>query len=238
MKFVDVSFNTPEENLACDEALLDDAENGQADEILRFWEARSYFVVLGYSNVAEVEVQLDRCRERKIPVLRRCSGGGTIIQGPGCLNYSLIIQIDSALESITETNCHVMQRNRDAIQQLVEGPVQIRGLTDMAINELKCSGNAQRRRRKFLLFHGTFLLGFDLKLIDELLKFPSREPNYRHGRSHREFLRLLPASADAVKAALRSAWGAEAPLEKLPATAIATLVKERYSQPKWNLGAG
>jgi lipoate-protein ligase A len=238
MRLLDLSFAAPEENLACDEALLDWCERGGSDEILRFWEPPSLFVVLGYSNRAETEVQLNRCHERNIPVLRRCSGGGTVLQGPGCLNYSLILRIDSSLESITETNCYVMRRNRDAIQSLVADPVEIRGHTDLAINELKFSGNSQRRRRNFLLFHGSFLLGLDLALVDALLHFPSREPDYRQGRSHQEFLTLLPAPAEKVKAALRAAWKAEGPLEELPRQAIAKLVQDRYSKREWNLGPG
>jgi lipoate---protein ligase len=237
MRLLDLSFAAPEENLACDEALLDWCERGGSDEILRFWESPSHFVVLGYSNRAETEVQLQRCQKLKISVLRRCSGGGTVLQGPGCLNYSLILRIDSSLASITETNCYVMRRNRDAIQSLIEHPVEIRGHTDLAINELKFSGNSQRRRRNFLLFHGSLLLGLDLALVDTLLKFPSREPEYRHGRSHRQFLTLLPVPAEKIKEALRAAWKAEQLVQDVPHTAIRALVHDRYSNQEWNVGS-
>ena len=237
MRLLDLTFATPEENLACDEALLNSCEAGESDEILRFWESPTHFVVLGYSNRAETEVQLNHCHEMNIPVLRRCSGGGTVLQGPGCLNYSLILRIDSSLESITETNCYVMRRNRDAIQSLVADPVEIRGHTDLAMNDLKFSGNSQRRRRNFLLFHGSFLLGLDLDLVGTLLKFPSREPEYRQGRSHRQFLTLLPAPAEKIKAALRAAWKGEQLVQDVPHTAIRALVHDRYSHQEWNLGS-
>jgi len=237
MRLLDLSFATPEENLACDEALLNSCETDGGDEILRFWESPSHFVVLGYSNRAETEVQLNHCHEMNIPVLRRCSGGGTVLQGPGCLNYSVVLRIDSPLESITETNCYVMRRNREALQSLVADPVEIRGHTDLAINDLKFSGNSQPRRRNFLLFHGSFLLSLDLALLDTLLKFPSREPEYRQGRSHRQFLTLLPAPAEKIKGALRAAWKAEQPLHAVPHTAIAMLVHNRYSKQEWNAGS-
>ena len=158
-----------------------------------------------------------------------------MVQGPGCLNYSLILPIDGSLESITESNCFVMQRVRDAIQELVKEPVEIRGHTDLALNNLKFSGNAQRRRKRFLLFHGSFLLNFDLGLIDRLLKFPSREPNYREGRSHHEFLTLLKASAEQVKNRLRVHWLADRVLDPVPKAEIQKLVELRYSQAEWNL---
>ena len=57
--------------------------------MLRFWEPNKPFVVVGYANQAAREVDLEACRKLGIPVFRRCTGGGTVLQGPGCLNYSL-----------------------------------------------------------------------------------------------------------------------------------------------------
>ena len=69
----------------------------------------------------------------------------------------------------------------------------------------KFSGNAQRRRRHALVFHGTILYGFDLSLIDALLKFPSAQPEYRASRSHSEFVRNISAAPAQVKQALQQA---------------------------------
>src|SRR5207248_7893855 len=76
MKYLDLTLPTAAENLACDEALLDWCEEEQGMETLRVWEAREYFVVLGYANKAEIEVNVKACRARRIPIFRRCSGGG------------------------------------------------------------------------------------------------------------------------------------------------------------------
>src|ERR1700685_1591535 len=93
MKFLDLSFPSPAENLACDEALLDWREENGGEEILRFWEAPETFVVVGYANKIAAEVNVAACEAREIPIFRRCSGGGTVLQGPGCLNYTLILRI-------------------------------------------------------------------------------------------------------------------------------------------------
>ena len=58
MKLFDQPFKSPEENLACDEALLEMCENGAEGEILRLWEPKDYFAVLGYSNKANEELCL------------------------------------------------------------------------------------------------------------------------------------------------------------------------------------
>src|ERR1035438_3567117 len=190
MKLCDLTLPTPEENLACDEALLDLCEAGGSDEVLRFWGSPQYFVVVGYANKAATEVNLPVCRELGIPVLRRCSGGGTVLQGPGVLNYSLILRIDESgpCHSIPATNQFILERHRDTLAKLIKAPVEWRGQTDLAIGGLKCAGNAQRRRRRFLLFHGSFLLHLDLGLLEKILPLPSHQPDYRLNRSHSDFL--------------------------------------------------
>src|SRR5690606_18418653 len=95
MLLVDYHFTKPEENLSCDEVLLDFCESNNGPELLRFWESPSYFVVLGYTKSLQKEVNISECKQQRIPILRRCSGGGTVLQGSGCLNYSLISKIPS-----------------------------------------------------------------------------------------------------------------------------------------------
>src|ERR1019366_2697692 len=237
MKFCDLTLPTPEENLACDEALLDLCEAGGSDELLRLWASPQYFVVLGYGNRAATEVNLPYCRERAIPVLRRCTGGGTVLQGPGVLNYSLILRIDDSgpFHSIHTTNQFILQRHRDALACLVLTPVEWRGQTDLAIGGLKFSGNAQRRRRRFLLFHGSFLLHLDIGLLEKILPLPSRQPDYRVNRSHSDFLVNLKAPDHAIKAALSKVWNATAPLDPIPLGQIALLAREKYALDEWNL---
>ena len=235
MRLLDLTLGSPAENLACDEALLDWCEAGHCDGLLRFWEPAEHFVVLGYANKAAVEVNIEVCEKRSVPVLRRCTGGGAVVQGPGCLNYSLVLRITGRLQSITETNCFVMQRNRDALQPLLKGKVEVRGQSDLAIGDQKFSGNSQRRRREFLLFHGSFLLNFDLGMIEQLLKFPSKQPDYRSGRPHKEFLTNADVSPDAIKSALAQQWGGHKQSVSIPRQAIDALVREKYSRMEWNL---
>jgi lipoate---protein ligase len=227
---------SPAANLACDEALLDLCEAGLDAEILRFWEPRETFAVVGYANHAAREVNLPACQTANIPVLRRCSGGGTVLQGPGCLNYSLILRIPKTgpLSSITGANQHIMQRNQTAVAPLVKGEIRIQGHTDLALANLKFSGNAQRRRRKFLIFHGTFLLNFDLALVEKYLLMPSKQPDYRQNRSHAEFLTNLNLTADTAQHALQTEWHATEPFGNLPTKEINELTRSKYSTPEWN----
>jgi lipoate-protein ligase A len=245
MKLLDLTLPSPAENLACDEALLDTAEAGDGEEVLRFWEPREHFVVVGYANKVATEVNVATCEARGIPVLRRCSGGGTVVQGPGCLNYTLVLRItaDGPLHNIAIANQFIMRQTRAAIQSLfpkseTRNPrpeIAIRGHTDLAISERKFSGNSQRRRKHFLLFHGTFLLNFELALVGELLPMPSKQPDYREHRAHTEFLTNLNVPANEVKAVLREAWMAAVPLKKSPLEKITALARDKYATREWNL---
>ncbi len=236
MKYLEQTFPTPEENLACDEALLLACEERGADEVLRLWEPRDYFVVLGHAGKIAAEVAPAACRARGVPVLRRMSGGGTVLQGPGCLNYALVLKIarHPGLGDVRSTNAFVMERLRLALAPLVQSPIGVRGFTDLTLGTQKFSGNAQYRKRRALLFHGSFLLDFDIALIEKLLPRPSKQPAYRRNRSHEEFLINLNLPSVALKAALRKSWRANEKLKDIPLDAIDASVGKRYSKDEWN----
>jgi lipoate---protein ligase len=236
MKLFDFSFDSPAENLACDEALLDwSEENGE--EILRFWKSPETFVVVGYANKIATEVNIANCEAKEIPILRRCSGGGTVVQMPGGLNYSLILRIEEAspTKNISSANEFIMERNREAIQTLLpKSQISVRGHTDLCLGDLKFAGNSQRRRKNFLLFHGTLLLDCDLNLIGELLLMPSLQPDYRNNRSHKDFITNLNLPAEKAKAALAKIWNAKGELKNPPLAEIKKLALEKYSTREWN----
>ena len=259
MLCLDLSLPTPAGNLAADEVLLDACEAGHSDELLRFWEPRDPFVVVGYANKVATEVNVPACEAAGAPIFRRCSGGGTVVQLPGGLNYSLILRIDEhgPTRNISAANEFIMERNRRAIEaevrrQTADIGVAVRGHTDLALvthppapglgatshesrsTETKFAGNAQRRRKHFLLFHGTLLLNCDLTLISKLLRMPSLQPDYRADRPHADFVTNLQLPAETVKAALAEIWNAKEELKHPPLAAIDALAKEKYSTREWN----
>ena len=239
MKILDLTFPTPAENLAGDEALLQSAESGESGEVLRFWESPTHFVVVGYANKVATEVNVAACEARNVPILRRCSGGGTVVQGPGCLNYALVLRItdDRPTHSIQAANQFIMERNREAVTSALRTPhstLRVEGHTDLAVGDLKFSGNSQRRQRNYLLFHGTFLLHFDLSLVSELLHLPSLRPAYRQSRPHDEFVTNLKLEATAIKQAIVKTWQARETLENVPLATINSLVRSKYERRDWN----
>ena len=78
------------------------------------------------------------------------------------------------------------------------------------------------------------MLSFDIALIDKFLRMPSKEPDYRKGRSHKDFLTNLNLPSGAVKKVMEEAWSAESKLEVVPQDAIALLTRDRYVTKEWN----
>jgi lipoate---protein ligase len=239
-RFENRVFFSPAELLARDEVLLDHCEKTDHPGFLTFWESTTYFVVLGYSKDLQKEVFEEECANSGIPILRRCSGGGTVLQGPGCFNYGLVLPIDSApeFESITGANKHVMEKIRAVIGPLTRGAVCVQGHTDLTLDGLKFSGNAQRRKRRCLLFHGSFLLNFDLALISKTLRLPLQQPEYRGNRPHHSFLTNLNVDASKIESVLSNAWNvtknSPAETQREISTVIQELVSSKYSRDDWN----
>jgi lipoate-protein ligase A len=237
MKYLELTFAEPRANLACDEALLERMEADPSTEAcLRVWQAKEPFVVLGHSNRLLAEVNVALCNQDKMPVLRRVSGGGTVVQGPGCLNYSLLLRGGpQRLKTIAGTFSYVLQRHRRVVNELLRATrVRIQGISDLTIDGVKFSGNAQYRKSNCVLVHGTFLLKFELALIERYLRQPARQPAYRQGRPHAQFVTNLEIDAAELCRRLKEAWQASDEFFEVPFSRIDALVKERYQRREWS----
>jgi lipoate-protein ligase A len=237
MDLVDLTMPTPAENLALDEALLDEAEAGdEPRECLRLWESPQPIVVVGRNSQVATEVREDNCLRREIPILRRTSGGCAVVAGPGCLMYAVVLCYEHrpSLHMLDEAHRFVLGTLANALRPLV-GAVAHRGTCDLALGDRKFSGNSLRCRRRALLYHGTLLYDFPLALIGDCLAMPPRLPDYRGTRAHAAFVTNLPAGAQALRAALVSAWQARPTTRPWPEQRVKELVAERYSRAEWNL---
>src|SRR6476659_11179018 len=152
---LDLTLPSPLENLALDEALLDDLEENHSHPVLRLWESDRYFVVLGRSSSVVDDVHVGACRQDSVPIWRRASGGGTVLQGPGCLSYAVVLplRLHADLRDIRLTNRFMLQRIAEALSRW-QPTIDIQSISDLTVKGRKISGSAQRRTRKSLLFHG------------------------------------------------------------------------------------
>ncbi len=209
----DISFQTPTENILFDDALLDLAEHDDGGEVLRFWESPQTFIVLGRTSKPSEDVCLEKVKQDNISVLRRSSGGGTVVQGKGCLNFSLILskEIHPEVAMLKKSYRFVLGKVINALGHF-DIKADFRPISDLALSksDKKFSGNAQKRGRKFILHHGTILYDFDLTLIERYLKIPKEIPEYRRGRPHLDFVANLPAGSQALKKVIADAFAVTA----------------------------
>jgi lipoate-protein ligase A len=233
MNFLDLTLPTLAENLALDEALLLDAEAG-GPEMLRLWQWQPRAVVLGAASRLAEDVDETACRADGVPIARRSSGGGTVLLGAGCLNFSLILRFDRhpALADLHASYRFILGQLQTALAGQADA-VSMQGSSDLALGERKFSGNAQQRKRTHLLHHGTLLYSFDSAVVERYLKPPPRQPEYRRGRDHADFLTNLPIAGDTLAAMLREVWQANVPLTPWPTDLVKRLVDEKYGGAEW-----
>jgi lipoate-protein ligase A len=127
--------------------------------------------------------------------------------------YSVVLHYGGRehLRLIDECHRHVLGIVRSALSPVIDGIEHV-GTSDLAVNNHKFSGNSLRCKRDHLLYHGTILYNFDLSKIDALLKSPPREPEYRGGRQHTDFVTNLHLKPETIRRRLIEAFGASQPL--------------------------
>jgi lipoate-protein ligase A len=195
--------------LALDEALLMAAEAGQIGPTLHTWEFPRPTVVLGRSSKVDVETDRPVCARHGVDIYRRCSGGATILGGPGCLMYSVVLSIEQVPEiaKIDAAHDYVMRRVLGAVRRQLPEASRA-GICDLTWQNRKFSGNALRMARRHVLYHGTVLYAADLALLAECLAFAPRQPEYRAGRDHRSFLTNAPIRPERLARDLADHFGA------------------------------
>ncbi len=236
MKLLDLTLPTAAENLALDEALLDEAEQGAGpSELLRIWESPDPLVVVGRSSRIAEEVDLPACRAMGVPVLRRCSGGAAVVAGPGCLMYGVVLSYERhpELRLLEQTHQFVLGMMSQALAMIVPN-VKMLGTSDLTCHDRKFSGNSLRCKRDHLLYHGTILYQFPLPLIGQCLGTAPRQPDYRRQREHDAFVDNFPATSQQLRKAISETWPVTESIRDWPRDRVGELVAQRYSQASWN----
>ncbi|MBT3889324.1 MAG: lipoate--protein ligase family protein, partial [Planctomycetaceae bacterium] len=208
MQLFDNTLNSPVENIALDETLLRYAEQHNSTiDCLRVWEPKQYAVVMGRSGQIEAEINLPACQQDNVMVLRRASGGGTVLTGPGCLMYALVLNLDQHPQFRDNHNCHdTILSELIGILATLDVHCQIQGFSDLVCQNRKVSGNSLRRTRSHVLYHGTLLCQFDLERISRYLTIPPRKPDYPNNRSHLDFVANIDCHVEQIKQALIQHW--------------------------------
>jgi lipoate---protein ligase len=143
-------------------------------------------IVMGISGKVEQLVDLTKTTFLEIPLIRRFSGGGTVIVDEGTLFVTFIGNRD-LIEPRNYTPESIMRWAEEVLHPAFAPAAFHLKENDFAIKEKKCGGNAQYLQKKRFLIHTSFLWTYQKERMS-LLLHPPKMPLYRQDRNHDEFL--------------------------------------------------
>jgi lipoate-protein ligase A len=152
---INLPSNDPFFNLAVEEYLL---RNSKEDYLIIGINTPS--VIIGKHQVAHREADTRFVSENGIPVIRRITGGGTVYHDPGNLNFSFISQSTAGKQ--VDFRKYTLPVAEFLASEGIKADFE--GRSDLKVNGLKISGNAEHVYRERVLHHGTLL--FDTRLDD------------------------------------------------------------------------
>jgi lipoate-protein ligase A len=174
---------------------------------LRIYRPHDTRVVLGRGSKPDVELHLEPCLKDRIPVLKRRGGGCAVVVDPGNVIVSLVLPLGGLKNNQRFFN-RLSKWLIIGLQDAGLEGVGQDGISDLVISDRKVGGACLYRSKEILFYSATLLVEPDLEKVERYLKHPPREPEYRQGREHRDFMaRLAPGfwsqDADSLTRALR-----------------------------------
>jgi lipoate-protein ligase A len=145
---------------------------------------------LGKANKSESEVFLDVASKDKARVLKRLGGGGAVVLTKGVL----VISIAKFVKGCFDNQLYFDKINDliiDGLGDLNIRNLSKRGISDICLGDKKILGASIYRRIRMLFYQASLLVNADTKIISRYLRHPSKEPAYRRGRKHEDFVTTI-----------------------------------------------
>jgi lipoate-protein ligase A len=165
-------------NMALDEALLNSVIEKKSPYTLRFYKWNPSTASIGRNQSLSAEIDTNFAKKVGFGVVRRITGGGAVFHDSrGEITYSIVCSINF-LENLNARN--ILNQFEIITKGIIEG-LQSYGLKSekgvihcpaLFLDGKKFSGNAQVRKKGYLLQHGTILLDIDPELMYSILKAP------------------------------------------------------------------
>lgn len=162
------------------------------------WIPPEPMVVLGCSSRLERAVEEARIRLDGVPVYRRPSGGESMFLSPRMAAVSLVLDLGRHPLPRTLFSATGAALIRALADMGVSG-LRTRGTSDLALGERKILGSAIYQRGTRLFYHAVLNVAEDPGNIQRYLRHPVREPPYRLGRNHDDFVTSLAREGFQVK---------------------------------------
>jgi lipoate-protein ligase A len=151
------------------------------------WEPGFLCIVLGQSNDLERSVWVENVEADKIPVYKRPSGGETVVLSPDTMVISILKRGDG-LRSPRKYFDTYNEQIISALRALGINNLAKDGISDIRIGDKKILGSSIYRDKDRVLYHAVLNRAEPADTIERYLKHPPREPGYRRGRTHRDFV--------------------------------------------------
>lgn len=139
-------------------------------------------IVMGISGQLD-QIDAAKMSQCPLPVIKRFSGGGTVVVDTDTLFVSLLLQ-KGAIESRASPQ-EIMRWSANLYSPLLENFALIEN--DYVIGKKKFGGNAQYICKGRYLHHSSLLWDYNCSYMD-YLHLPEKRPIYRKDRPHERFL--------------------------------------------------
>ncbi len=250
-RFLPIEVKTGFWNMALDQAILELAIEKKSPNTLRFYKWKPSTASIGRNQSLSNEVDSQFVRSKGFNIVRRITGGGAVFHDEFReITYSIVCPI-KFLENLGAIK--VLEQFEIITQGITMG-LKILGLQPekdvihcpaILLDGKKFSGNAQVRKKGYILQHGTILLDIAPELMYSVLKAPENIGKSRMVRSVRAKcigIKNLIQNYEQNKLIISLKNGFETTLGiKLKEGIISVnekelarqLVKEKYSSLKW-----
>jgi lipoate-protein ligase A len=155
-----------------------------------FWQPDKTYLVLGQSNKAERSLHLGLVEKDGITVMQRPSGGESVILSA----KTLVIGHRLISEKLENPQVYFKRINGSIIAGLASlgiSDLGYHGISDITIGPKKILGSSIYRKRNLVFYHAVLNICEDINEIAKYLQHPPKEPDYRKGRKHEDFVTSL-----------------------------------------------
>lgn len=234
-RLLDLVLEDPYSNLALEEGLFIEAKT----PTLRVWENQKS-VVIGRAQLAKYETDLEYCRRRSIPVVRRMTAGGAVFNGPGNLNWSFFVPRNGGSPGPMGDAKSVFNSFAALVNQaLRKCGVMSEFVPPNTLAEKggKICGMAAYLSKETVLCHGTLLIDADLQEVQMLTSPSATKIARRYPRSRFADISNCGVKRSDFVSELAGSWvGFEKDEWRAAEKKTWSRLVDKYRSVEWNLG--